>query len=358
MPGKRIHVAYFDGRSARAQPMQMWVEDGMLQLAGRLLIRQVPLDQVRWSEASRQGVRRADLPDGGSVQGEDPTAWDAWCTAQGLRPSLVVRLQGSWHWAWFAVLALLALGALSYWRGLPLAARWLVHLVPPGMTQQIGQTTLQALDQGPLKPSKLPLAEQQAWATRLQAALSHVPSPTGEPVRPVRVTFRHSRLGPNALALPDGVMVVTDELVELLRDRPDVLIGVAGHEWGHVQRQHGLRALIQASLLSVAVGAMVGDFSTILAGVPTLLGQLSYSRDFEREADEAAVEVLRANQLSPAVMTVLFDRLPGGKDSPQGRDAKGVRPPPSLLGIAFSSHPASKERVAFFLAAARHPPAP
>lgn len=344
MPHRRIAADYFDGHSARAQPVHMWVEAGMLQLAGHNLIRQVPLDQVRWSEASRQGTRRADLPEAGCVQAHDAGAWDDWMAAQGLQPTLVVRLQSRWHWTLLAALLLLAIGALSYWRGLPLASRWLAQLVPAEVSQQIGQTTLRALDEGPLRPSKLSAAEQADWAKQLQTALSRLPPSHEAPTPPITLHFRHSRIGPNALALPDGSVIVTDELVALLHDRPDVLIGVVGHEWGHVQRRHGLRALIQASLLGVAAGALVGDFSTVLAGVPTLLGQMSYSRDFEREADESAVAVLRANGLSPAVMAVLFARLPSAKKTDTG-----------TLGIAFSSHPASKERVAFFEAAARQP---
>jgi predicted Zn-dependent protease len=101
-------------------------------------------------------------------------------------------------------------------------------------------------------------------------------------------------------------VIVTDELVALLHDRPDVLIGVVGHEWGHVQRRHGLRALIQASLLGVAAGALVGDFSTVLAGVPTLLGQMSYSRDFEREADREGLALLRRARIDPHGMVDFF----------------------------------------------------
>ncbi|OYU72188.1 MAG: hypothetical protein CFE45_40815, partial [Burkholderiales bacterium PBB5] len=45
----------------------------------------------------------------------------------------------------------------------------------------------------------------------------------------------------NALALPGGTLIVTDAMVRLLADRPDVLVGVFGHELGHLQHRHGMR---------------------------------------------------------------------------------------------------------------------
>ena len=42
-------------------------------------------------------------------------------------------------------------------------------------------------------------------------------------------------------------MVVTDELVTLLADKPDALLAVLLHEAGHVQHQHGLKLLAQST---------------------------------------------------------------------------------------------------------------
>jgi predicted Zn-dependent protease len=154
-----------------------------------------------------------------------------------------------------------------------------------------------------------------------------------------------SHLGPNAFALPGGTIVVTDELLTLLAGRDDVLIGVLGHEHGHVQRRHGMRLLVQVTLIGTATAIAVGDFSSVLAAAPALLGQSAYSRDFEREADADAIALLRADGLSPAVMIELFERLAGQN----GRTADRAE---SALGIALASHPADAERIARFRAAA------
>lgn len=113
-----------------------------------------------------------------------------------------------------------------------------------------------------------------------------------------------------------------------------------------------MRLLVQTTLLGAATSVAFGDFSTLLAGAPALLGQLGYSRDLERLADDEAITVLRANGISPAAMVPLFGLLaasPG--DSAASAPDTGRAQDPGL-GIAFSSHPADAERIARFRAAA------
>jgi predicted Zn-dependent protease len=121
---------------------------------------------------------------------------------------------------------------------------------------------------------------------------------------------------------------------------------VLAHELGHVHHRHGVRALVQVTLLSTATSVAFGDFSSVLAAAPVLLGHLAYSRDFEREADQHAVAMLRANDVSPEVMVTLFERLaaarPGGRDHASRSD----------IGIAIASHPGDAERIRLFREAA------
>jgi len=71
----------------------------------------------------------------------------------------------------------------------------------------------------------------------------------------------------------------------------DILVGVLGHELGHLRHRHGMRMLVQAGTLGAATGALYGDFSSLFAQIPVLLGQASYSRDAEHEADVDAVRL-------------------------------------------------------------------
>ncbi|MFT3857912.1 MAG: M48 family metallopeptidase [Aquabacterium sp.] len=359
LPPTKLAVDYFDGRSARAHRMQMWIEAGMLQLAGNDLIRQVPLSQVQWPERTRHGARQVHFDDGGSVQALDPGQWDAWYRAQELGESLVVQAQQSWRWTLIASALLVLVTVMGYWWGLPLAARAIAPLIPASVDLQVGRATLAAMDKQWLHPSKLSSAEQARLRQRFDAAMARYQmsrsmpptSTTAEDTAQAPLAlpssvrlqwhFRRSEIGPNAFALPDGSVVITDELVDLLRDREDVLLGVIGHEIGHILLRHGMRTLIQTGILSAATSVALGDFSSVLAGAPALLGHLAYSRDHEREADDVAIAFTRRNDIRPSTMVVFFERLQAHR---AGREAADI-------GIAFSSHPADAERMARFRAA-------
>ncbi len=375
VPGTPSTLAaiYFDGSSARAHAVALRLEGGVLRIEGEGVDRQVPQADMVWPERTRHGLRTAHLKGGGSVQCADTQAWDAWSRSSGRREPLVVRLQQSWRWVLACALLLLAFGvALQQW-GLPAAARLVVALAPPSVDVALGASVLPFLDEHVMRPSKLPLAEQSRLRAALSRAMQTVPGDgfAGESVPAWNLVFRQSRIGPNALALPGGTLIMTDELVELVGHDEKVVTAVLAHEMGHVRRRHGLRMMVQLALLSALSALVLGDFSSLLAGAPVLLGHASYSRDAEREADQDAVRTLKAAGISPAVMLTLFEKIEQlrrrketgtGKssgdeksatkkhDEGEGKEAEQG----SWLGIAFASHPTDAERVRFFKDAAAH----
>lgn len=349
-PTARLTVDYFDGRRAQATPVQLWFDHGMLQIEGQGVFRQVPIQQVQWPERTRHGARIAHLQDGSSLHTQNGTTWDQWVQSHGVSESLVVKAQQSWRWTAAATALLLTVCAASYLWGLPMAGRALSHLVPTSVDQQLGNLAMQSIESRLLAPSQMPLVEQQRLSELFDQAVKRAfPTEPPTPLNPpYRLHFRKSHIGPNAFALPDASIIVTDELATLLKGRDDVLLGVLGHELGHVQRRHAIRMLIQTGLLSAATSVALGDFSTLLAGVPALIGHLAYSRHVERESDQSAIAFLQANDIAPSVMVDLFERLHPRHKQPHGHDAPAER---EDLGIAFSSHPADAERIALFKAA-------
>jgi Zn-dependent protease with chaperone function len=352
-PGPVLEAVYFDGMSARARPVRLQMEGAVLRVAGEGVERRVALADVIWPERTRHGMRVAHFEGGGSVQCSDAAAWDAWSRASGRRDSLVVRLQQSWRGVLVSVALLVALAvALQQW-GLPVAARAVVAATPLSVDESLGAATLDAIDGMLMQPSRLAAAEQ----ARLKAAFARAlaAQPPGS-VPAWTLEFRRSRIGPNALALPGGTLIMTDELVDLVGRDENVITAVLAHELGHVRHRHGLRALVQVTLLGGLASVVLGDFSSVLAGVPVLLGQASYSRAAEREADAEAVLILQAASISPEVMVTLFEKMAqrsGDKDAPAGADTGRAERQSSWLGIAFASHPADAERVAYFRQAAR-----
>ena len=358
-PSAPLEAEHFDGRSARPRRVQLRIAAGQLHIEGDGLAQQVPLAHVEWPERTRHGRRVTRLPDGGSLQALDAVAWDTWLRSAGVAESLVVRAQQHWRGTLLAALLLFALCAAGYLWGLPWAARTAVALLPTSADSRIGDAAMSSLDGSALLPSTLSAERQQQLRSAFARAVAHA-YPVAQRPR-AELQFRTSpkasdaearpRLGPNAFALPGGTIVVTDELVELLQGRDDVLLGVLGHELGHVRQRHGMRQLVPVSLLGTVTSLALGDFSSVLAAAPALIGQMAYSRDFEREADAEAIRFLRANELSPAVMIELFNRLGASRPAPAVGSApeRGFDP-----GIAFASHPRDAERVQFFRNAAAH----
>lgn len=357
-PGSGLSASYFDGISARAQPVTLQLEGAVLQISGEGICRTLATADVQWPERTRHGRRVAHLKGGGTVQCADAAAWDDWCRRHGLQDSLVVRAQQSWRWVLGSAVGLLVIAvALQQW-GLPVAARAVVAITPSSVDVALGEASLAFIDQHLMRPSKLPASEQ----ARLRAALARAvgAAPAGS-VPSWQLVFRQSRIGPNALALPGGTLVMTDEMVELVGRDEKVITAVLAHELGHVRHRHGVRLLVQATVLSGLAAVVLGDFSTVLAGVPVLLGQASYSREAEREADAEAVRILRAAGISPAVMVTLFDKLEekmnkASRDPSGNKDASGngnkLPGQDSWLGVAFASHPSDADRVRYFREAA------
>ena len=343
-----IEVDYFDGISARPLPARLRREGRRLWIEADGLRRELDRATVDWPERRTHGARVAHLDDGASLQARDAAAWDTFVRAAGLGESWIVRAQQNWRAT--AAAALLLIGVLigGYLWGLPLASRAVPVMIPGRIDSAIGEAAWSGIEGRWLMPSRLPPADQQrlrdAFARAVERAWPEAQRPAYE------LRFHRSRIGPNAFALPGGTIVATDELVELLKDRDDVVVGVLAHELGHVRERHGMRMLVQVTLLGTITAAAFGDFSTVLAGAPALLGQLAYSRDAEREADAESARVLRAAGIAPSVMVEFFERMNGWRRSDEGR-RQGADVDP---GIAFSSHPADAERIAYF----RNAPAP
>jgi Zn-dependent protease with chaperone function len=349
---------------------------------GHLLL-EIPLEkmrqQMRWPEATARGARIIELTDKAPPQWEgaqlhwpselDPKAFDAW-VAQHVparaNPSagFVVRAQQSWRGVLVAFALLVGVIWGMYLYGLPVAARGITALVPQAADQAIGRNALQQIDGRWMKPSKLPLEDQARIRDRFLAGVkAQYPKDTPQ----IQLEFRKSEIGPNAFALPGGIMVMTDELVQLVKD-DEVVLGVLGHELGHITRRHGMRQLVQVSVLQGVLSVAFGDYGSLITTAPLLLGTMAYSRAHEREADDDSIAFMRAANISPLVMVKFFQAARSYK--PPKKDKDGNELPPSAespaekadqpkevkktpLGFSIiSSHPLDEERMEKFRKAA------
>jgi Zn-dependent protease with chaperone function len=329
-----VHGSYFDGQRGTAHPVSVTIDVARVVVSGGAIHRDEPLAAVTLSERIGLTPRFVRFGDGASCEIADVAPLETMLSAAGLgedRLSAWERSRGL-----VAVLtALLLVGAVGMYRVvLPWLARSAAEGVPVAGLQAVSTQALSMLDRGVFEPSQLP-ADRRALLTQ-QFRRLNLPAPADVPMQ---LTFRSSpALGPNALALPSGLIVVTDELVELALNDIEIL-AVLAHEAGHVQARHGMRNIIQSSVMSILVTWYVGDVSGLAAAAPTALLDAKYSRDLESEADLFAVDTLAINGMSVGFLIDILQRL----ERTRGGDG--------LAGFAaatayLSSHPATPDRLA------------
>ena len=326
-----VAADYYDGRSARVHRVVLTLDQGCLVVGGEDVQRTEPLSALHVSEPMGAAPRLVKFPDGGHCEVRDHEGFAALLASSGYRDGWVVRMQRHWRWAVVAIVVTIAGVAAGYRWGLPAVSGWLAYQVPDKVLTQLGDSTLAMLDQALFAPSKLPAARRQALADKF----ARLAAPDG--VKPAyRLVYRDSpRIGANAFALPDGSIVMTDQLVALAANDEEIL-AVLAHELGHLDRRHSLRMLIQSSIVGIVVAWYVGDVSNIAAGLPTLLLQAGYSREHEREADEYAAAMFRFNGIPPSRLGDMLAKLEaahgGGDDEAGALDY-------------LSSHPVTRERI-------------
>ncbi|MCL2876138.1 MAG: M48 family metalloprotease [Betaproteobacteria bacterium] len=123
----------------------------------------------------------------------------------------------------------------------------------------------------------------------------------------------------NAFALPGGYIGVHTGLIIAAQSESE-LAGVLGHEIGHVTLRHiaqlvgkqkQMAVVMLASLLAaIAANNSRASEAMLAAGTAgTAQAQLSYSRNFEREADRIGLQTLEAAGFDVRGMAGFFERL-------------------------------------------------
>jgi Zn-dependent protease with chaperone function len=361
-----VPAQYFDGVSSVARPVRLWVHERQLCLgwSDDAPPIAVPWYDLELSERLAAAPRMVRLPGGAHLEVRRQEEFDRLLEALGVEEGLVARWQRHWPLALLglAATALLCWGA--YLWGVPRMATWVAARTPVAVETAIGREALTSMDGQLLQTSALPVAQQERLRQRLAPLLRR------EAGDPVRVVFRRASIGPNAFALPGGVVVVTDALVALVQDDAAVAAVVA-HEVGHVHHRHVLRRLVGAGITGAAGTLILGDVSGVVAALPATLADLAYSRAREREADRHAVTLLRRQGQDPETLAQVLAQLERAATSAAPEDdakaaspdaasgdgsardrgpaaaRKRSRPERTLLRIPdyLSSHPATAERI-------------
>lgn len=147
----------------------------------------------------------------------------------------------------------------------------------------------------------------------------------------------------NAFACPDGSVRVFSSLMDIMND--DELMGVIGHEIGHVMKRHSKNAFkneLLTGALKDAIASTGGKAAALTESQLGTLGQslmgAKFSQKQENEADDCGYDFLVAQGRNPWGIVMSFEKLMNLEGDSGNK--------PSYIQRMFSSHPETQKRIA------------
>jgi len=284
--------------------------------------------------------RRLTFPDGSVFETGDNDAVDALFQSQTSRfVGLVHQLERFRPRLIVLVALVVGLCVAVYRFAVPALVEAAILLTPPVVPKLMSQSVIASLDQTVFAPSELPPERRERLLQQFAALAAFAPRGAAalEGNKPAAYTLNFRKggvIGPNAFALPDGTIVLTDELASL-SDDDETILGVLAHEIGHVDHEHSLRQLYRAAgatALIMLIGGDIGSGTEDLLVQGSALLALSHSREAESEADRFSVELMHKAGHDPAAIGRFFELL---------RDRLGDK----VGGDLLSTHPGTPERI-------------
>jgi Zn-dependent protease with chaperone function len=328
-----VPATFFDGQTSKVHKVTLAIEGGRVAVSGDGVERSEPIGAVEITDEIGQTPRFVKFNGGAFCEVVDLLAFHRVLAEQGLHESVVSRWEHHRAWILAATVGFVVFLVLAYQYGVPAMAAVVADRLPMSALDQAGNSALRGLDTWVFKATDIP-PERQVELVREFDKLRLPGEWNGR--RPVIVFRKSEAIGANALTLPSGTVVVTDELIALAKDDRE-LLAVLAHEAGHIARRHTMRMLLQRSVVTLWVAWYVGDLSSVVAAAPTVVLEAKYSRDFEREADDFAAAALRQNAIDTRYLADILERL----ESSRGESAASGR----TIRDYLSSHPATAERL-------------
>ncbi len=287
------------------------------------------IHELRISEALGNIPRSVEFANGWSFTADNQAALNEWLKKHRTE-GWISRLESNRKAIVLAVLVTLIFG---YWMlndGIPAISHSIAKALPESVGRYVGEKTLALLDDGAYF-SESEVAEDRRVklkALMSEIAMEHAGSGNPEP----NLIFRQWQGQPNAFALADGTIILTDSMVGLAEDDSE-LESVLRHEMGHLYYHDVMTQLVQASIMSILVAYLVGDIAGVgdlLASTAALGISMGYSRQAEIRADEFAAKGMHRRHGTIEGMLRIYERF------------SAIQPD---VASWLSSHPDTRHRV-------------
>jgi predicted Zn-dependent protease len=247
-------------------------------------------------------------------------------------PALVERSRRHRLLRSLAIVALTALVGLGGYLVLPRLDAPIAALLPASWEKRLARRTVDIM------AGRICTGEKgQAALDRLVGRLVdgvELPTPLA-----VQVSARDDI---NAFAAPGGRIILLNGLITAAASADEVA-GVLAHEITHSRRRHPTRLIIRQSETAFLEQLLLG---TDAGGMSQMLILLSYSRQFEREADEGAIELLTKAKIDTAPFGAFFTRMTAERHGQAAPTILVTHPPPEERSAMIAAHPVASPRPA------------
>ena len=324
-----VEGRYSSNQTSQYKDLNLLIEHRTIFLFDRMdRVCQYPIKDTVISSRVGNIPRRFRFPDGSLFETRDNDGVDQMLrSAKYRQKSWFFLLESQWKVAFFGLLILFALAYFFIVSFNSWLARKLAPSVPHSWSVQITDRVVKNF-----KSRKIFHPQKVDKSVELKKRiLKHFEDFQKDfPSQKMYLEFVSSpSIKANAVAFPDGRIIVTDELLETFNSEGQVL-GVLLHEIGHVYYYHPVEAVIKNLVLGLTASLIVGDGGFVAFSLMVLNNR--YSREAEREADEFALNQMMQRGIPPES---LAEALTHFKNQSQSSD----------IPVFLSTHPNIDSRI-------------
>lgn len=201
--------------------------------------------------------------------------------------------------------------------------------------EQVEAYVVQYIQQTDAQSEILP--ENSPYTIRLRKLTKHLDGVNEEPLD--FKVYKNDEI--NAFACANGSVRIYSGIMDVMTD--DELLGVIGHEMGHVALHHTRKQMQKQMLTSATLAGLASTSETVAALTDSQLGALGevilnakFSRDMETEADDYGYNYLCEAGKNPWAMVQSFEKMEQLSGSTGERGG--------VMNL-FSSHPETAKRI-------------
>ncbi|NRA86163.1 MAG: M48 family metallopeptidase [Rhizobiales bacterium] len=347
----QISGIFYDGRSDAAHPAKISLQDGFIYFArddGKAVL--LDIKNIKFESPIGNITRNITWKIEGveaSFQTDDIEQYDIlYAQIHGKNTASIIHLiEKNIYVVIGSLVVSVFIIYLYITQGVPTMSRFIAQQIPISVYSYTSDKSMVLFDEILFDPSKLASSDKHRITKKFNEMADKLNWQS-------KFDLKFRAMGdkgdlPNAFALPSGIIVITDGLVKIAKNDAQIL-AVLAHEIGHVTNRHGITAMVQASVLTLSATFITGELSGVsdlLVSNSIILTELSYSREFEKEADIYGVALIKDQGIGDAYL--LIDIL---ENMSEFYDDGGDNIDDDETGTDyFSSHPLTSERKKYLL---------